>query len=66
MERYGGATGIGSSDVYGGGDADGEGLARKMASTGLDGARRIGDWAASSASSWMQRGNAGPNADGSK
>ena len=70
MERYGGATGIGSSDVYGGDDANGEGLARKMAATaltstltGLDGARKIGGWAASSAASWMQRG---ANADGPK
>ena len=59
MERFGGATGLGSSDVYGGGeDANGEGMARKMASTGLDGARKIGGWAASSASTWLQRGNA--------
>ena len=31
--------------------------------TGLDGARKIGGWAASSAASWMQRG---ANADGPK
>ena len=57
MERFGGASGIGSSDVYGGGDANQDGLARKMASTGLNGAKAIGGWAASSASSWLRGQN---------
>ena len=62
MERFGGAQGIGSSDVYDSNGPDNSGLARKMAESGLGGVKAIGGWAASSASSWLSRGRDEPHA----
>jgi len=57
LERFAGSTAISSADLMDDEGAHNSGLARKMASSGYEATKKLGGYAASYASSWLNRGS---------